>query len=97
MRAKVRATDELFKKSVEIECSIRKDQSAATELLNVVRRRNVRERIIRELRLTFGEAKLELISYDRVIAKGVMTNNVFGGGGQMRATECIPYADTKTA
>ena len=97
MKAKIRATDLLDGKSMEIECSIRKDQSAATELLNIVRRKAVREQIIRELRLTFGEAKLELISYDRVIAKGSMTNNVFGGGGKLKATECIPYPDNKAA
>lgn len=96
MKAKIRATDLLDGKSMEIECSIR-NQSAATELLNIVRRKAVREQIIRELRLTFGEAKLELISYDRVIATGSMTNNVFGGGGKLKATECIPYPDNKAA
>lgn len=97
MKAKVRATDLLDGKSIELECSIRKDQSAAIELLKIVRRKANRERIIRGINLTFGEAKLELISYGRVIATGEMTNNVFGGDGKLRATECVPYADTKTA
>ena len=97
MKAKIRVTDLLYGKSMEIECSIHKDKSAATELLNVVRKRDVRTRIIRELKLSFGEAKLELISYDRVIAKGTMTNNVFAGGGNLRATECIPYPADKAA
>ena len=92
MKAIIRATDLLYGKSVDVECNIHKDKSAATELLNAMRRRAIRERIIRELRLTFGEAKLELISYGRVIATGEMTNNVFGGGGKLSATECVPYA-----
>lgn len=92
MKAIIRATDLLEGKQMTIECSIHKDQSPATELLLVVRKKANRERIIRELNLTFGEAKLELISYGRVIAHGTMTNNVFGGGGNLRATECIPYA-----
>lgn len=92
MKAIIRATDLLDGKSTTIECSIHKDQSPATELLLAVRKKANRERIIRELNLTFGEAKLELISYDRVIAKGSMTNNVFGGGGKLQASECVPYA-----
>lgn len=95
MKAKVRATDLLDGKSMELECSIRKDQSASVGLVRVAKANS--KRIIRGINLTFGEAKLELISYGRVIATGEMTNNVFGGDGKLRATECVPYADTKTA
>ncbi len=92
MKATVRVTDLLYNKSMTIECSIRKDKSPAEELLSVVRRKPMRERIIRGLHLYFGDAKLELISYGRVIATGEMTNDVFGGGGKLRAAECVPYA-----
>ena len=97
MKAKIIATDLLTKKSIEMECSIHKDKSPATELLNIVRRKANRERILRELQLSFGEAELLLVSYDRVIAKGKMTNNVFAGGGNLSATECVPYRYEKAA
>lgn len=75
MKATLKATDLLFNKSVEIECSIRKDVSAAEELRRVANA-NCR-RIVRDLRLTFGEATLELISYGRTVATGRLTNNMF--------------------
>lgn len=83
MKAIIRATDKLDGKSVEIESSIYKDKDAATELANAVRRKPIRERIIRELRLSFGEAQLELICYGRVLATGTLTNNVFSGRGNI--------------
>ena len=92
MKATIKATDKLFGKSIEVECTIRKDAAPEGELLYNARKKAIREQIIRELRLSFGEAKLELISYGRVIAVGTMTNNVFGGGGNITAKPCTPYA-----
>ena len=92
MKATIRAIDEMFHKQVEVECSIHKDGNPAQELLRNARCRATRERIIKGLQLSFGEAKLELISYGRVIATGTITNNVFGGGGDITAKECIPRA-----
>lgn len=84
MKATIKATDLLFGKSIEIETSIHKDKSAADELMNALRRRDVRQNIVRGLQLSFGEARLELICYGRVVAEGKMTNSVFGGGGQIK-------------
>lgn len=92
MKAIIRATEELFHKQVEVECTIHKDGNAAKELMKNVRYKPTLQRIVKELQLTFGEAKLELISYGRVIAEGTLTNNVFGGGGNITAKECIPRA-----
>lgn len=89
MKAIIKATDLLFNKSVEIECSIRKDVSASVELVRVTKANS--QRIVHELRLSFGEASLELISYGRTIATGKMTNNVFAG----RNPEIVP--DQKAA
>lgn len=82
----------MFHKQVEVECSIHKDGNPAQELLRNARCKATRDRIIKGLQLSFGEAKLELISYGRVIATGTITNNVFGGGGDITAKECIPAA-----
>lgn len=90
MKAIIRATEELFNKQVEVECTIHKDGNAAQELVKNVRY-NLK-RIVKDLQLSFGEAKLELISYGRVIAEGTLTNNVFSGGGNITAKECIPRA-----
>ena len=90
MKATIKATDLLDGKSIELECSIRKDVNAARELMRVARANS--RQIVRGISLTFGEAKLELISYGRVIATGKMTNNVFAGGGNIEAKECVPYA-----
>ena len=92
MKAKIRATDELFHKTVEIDCSIYKDGNPAQELLKSARSKAIRERIVSELQLSFGEAKLELISYGRVIAEGTLSCNVFSGRGNVTAKECIPRA-----
>ena len=90
MKAKIRAIDELFHKTVEVECSIHKDGNPAQELLKNARCKATRERIVKELQLSFGEAKLELISYGRVIAEGTLKRNVFSGGGDITAKECVP-------
>lgn len=92
MKAKIRATYELFHKTVEIDCSIYKDGNPAQELLKSARSKAIRERIVSELQLSFGEAKLELISYGRVIAEGTLSCNVFSGRGNVTAKECIPRA-----
>ena len=92
MKAKIRAIDELFHKTVEVECSIYKDGNPAQELLKSARSKAIRERIVKELQLSFGEARLELISYGRVIAEGTISRNVFSGGGNVTAKECIPRA-----
>ena len=92
MKATLRVTDDFFKKSMEIECSIRKDAEPERELLTLAHRKSNRDRIIKELRLSFGEARMELISYGRVIATGTISNNVFGGGGNITAKRCVPYA-----
>lgn len=88
MKAKVRAIDLLFHKQVEVECSIRKDVDAAVELKRVAMQRDIRTRIIRGLQLSIGEASLELISYDRVIAEGTMRNNAFTGRCEITAKPC---------
>ena len=90
MKATIRVTDLLDGKSMTIECSIHKDAEPAKELVRAVKAN--RKRIVSELRLSFGEASIELISYDRVIATGKMVNNVFAGGGKIEAKECIPQA-----
>lgn len=92
MKAKIRAIDEMFHKQVEVECSIHKDGNPAQELLRSARSKSIRERIVKELQLSFGEARLELISYGRVIAEGTISRNVFSGGGNVTAKECIPRA-----
>ncbi len=92
MKAKIRAIDDLFHKQVEVECSIHKDGNPAQELLRSARSKSIRERIVKELQLSFGEARLELISYGRVIAEGTISRNVFSGGGNVTAKECIPRA-----
>ena len=85
MKATLKVTDDLlFNKSIELECSIRKDVDASVELVRVAKANRVR--IIKELRLSFGEASLELVSYGRTVATGKMTNNVFNGGGRIEAT-----------
>lgn len=89
MKAIIKATDLLFNKSVELECSIRKDVSASVELQRVGLANS--KRIVHDLRLLFGEAKLELISYGRVIATGKMIHSVFTG----RRPEIVP--DQKAA
>ena len=90
MKATIKVTDLLFNKSMEIECSIRKDVSASVELVRVAKANS--KRIVKELRLSFGEASLELISYGRTVATGKMTNNVFAGGGHIEAKECVKAA-----
>ena len=90
MKAIIKATDLLFNKSMEIECSIRKDVSASVELVRVANANS--RRIVHDLRLTFGEASLELISYGRTIATGKLTHNVFAGGGHIEAKECVKAA-----
>lgn len=92
MKAKIRAIDDLFHKQVEVECSIHKDGNPAQELLRSARSKSIRERIVKELQLSFGEARLELISYGRVIAEGTISRNVFSGSGNVTAKECIPRA-----
>lgn len=82
----------MFHKQVEVECSIHKDGNPAQELLRSARSKSIRERIVKELQLSFGEARLELISYGRVIAEGTISRNVFSGGGNVTAKECIPRA-----
>ena len=89
MKATLKATDLLFNKSMELECSIRKDVSASVELVRVAKANS--KRIVKELRLSFGEATLELISYGRTVATGRLTNNVFAG----RRPEIVP--DQKAA
>ena len=92
MKAKIKAIDLLFHKQVEVECSIRKDVDAAVELKRVAMQRDIRTRIIRDLQLSIGEASLELISYDRVIAEGTMRNNAFTGRGEITAKTCSKKA-----
>ena len=88
MKAKIKAIDLLFHKQVEVECSIRKDVDAAVELKRVAMQRDIRTKIIKGLQLSIGEASLELISYDRVIAEGTISNNVFSGRCEITAKPC---------
>ena len=81
MKAKIRAIDLIEKTRVEVEVSIHKDGDPARELNRLVYNRTIREKIIKGLKLFCGESSIELISYNRVIAEGVLRNSVFGGGG----------------
>ncbi len=92
MRAKIKAIDLMFNKQVEVECSIRKDVDTAVELKRVAMQRDIRTRIVRGLQLSIGEASLELISYDRVIAEGTMSNNAFTGRSEITAKPCCRKA-----
>lgn len=92
MRAKIKAIDLMFNKQVEVECSIRKDVDAAVELKRVTMQRDIRTRIVRGLQLSIGEASLELISYDRVIAEGTMRSNAFTGRVEITAKPCCRKA-----
>jgi hypothetical protein len=92
MKAKIKAIDLMFNKQVEVECSIRKDVDAAVELKRVTMQRDIRTRIVRGLQLSIGEASLELISYDRVIAEGTMRNNAFTGRAEITAKPCCRKA-----
>lgn len=80
MKAKIRAIDLIEKTQVEVEVSIHKDGDPARELNRLVYNSTIRQKIIKGLKLFCGEAFVELISYDRVIAEGIMRNSVFGGG-----------------
>lgn len=88
MKAIIRATDLIDNTQVEVEVSIHKDGDPARELNRLVRNRAIREQLITGLKLFCGEAFLELISYDRVIAEGVLRNSVFGGGGNITTKNC---------
>lgn len=92
MRAKIKATDGLYHKTVEVECSIRKDVDAGVELKRVAAQVDIHDKIIKSLQLSIGEARLELISYDRVIAEGTITNNVLTGRGEITAKPCCRRA-----
>lgn len=92
MKAKIKAIDLFFHKSVEVECSIRKDVDAAVELRRVASSRAILQQIIKGLQLSFGEASLELVCYDRVIAEGTIRNNVFSGRGEVTARPCCRKA-----
>lgn len=88
MKAIIKATDLMFNRSVDVVCSIRKDVDAAEELRRVTITRNIRQQIVRGLKLSFGEASLELISYGRVIAEGTIRHDVFSGRGVVTAKCC---------
>ena len=92
MKAKIKAIDLMFNKQVEVECSIRKDVDTAVELKRVAMQHDIRTMIVRGLQLSIGEAKLELISYGRVIAEGTISNNVFSGRGEITAKPCCRKA-----
>ena len=81
MKAIIKATDLLYQKSVSLEVAIAPYGDMATELNKAVRKKGNREYIIRELHLSFGEARLELLCDDKLVAEGKMVNNVFSGRG----------------
>ena len=62
-------------------------------LNNECRKKANREKIISELKLYFGEAKIRLIVDGKIVADGVFEFNVFSGKGNITTKPCIPYTD----
>lgn len=92
MKAIIRVTDMLDGKSVTLEVAIA-NGDMATELNKAVRKQGNREYIIRELRLSFGEARLELLCDGKLVAEGKMVNNAFSGRGTIETRNCRKAAN----
>lgn len=83
MKATIKVTDKLEKKSIELSVNFYPTADAATQLNNAVRKKANRERIIKDLKLYFGEAALELTCEGKVYATGIMSFNAFSGRGNV--------------
>ena len=89
----LKVTDKLHKRSVEISCNLRIDSIGFEKKFNdFVRSKKIRTQIIDELKLYFGDAKIELInSNNEVVAIGTFEFNAFSGHGNVETRRCIPY------
>lgn len=85
MKATITITDRLGKKSIELTANVAALSDAAQVMNQTVRRKANRERILKELKLYFGQADLTMTRHDtgEVIAQGTIETNVFAGGGRV--------------
>lgn len=90
MRATVKATDNLTKKSIEFNVNINLSGDVAREFNDICRQKKGREQIIKGLKLYMGDARLELIVSGNVIAEGTISYDAFSGHGDVQTKLCQP-------
>lgn len=92
MKAIIKATDCLTGKSMEMGVHVIDRYDYAQQLYDIVRKKSNRQRIIKELKLYVGDARLELIRDCEILAEGTMTYNAFLSRGNITTKNCTKVA-----